>query len=77
MKDGKPYLAIGTPGGDNQDQQILNVLLRVLAFNQPLQAAIEAPASTPIIFTAPSASRRTNRACWKSRIACPPTCAPP
>lgn len=43
MKDGKPYLAIGTPGGDNQDQQIMNVLLRVLAFNQPLQAAIEAP----------------------------------
>jgi len=43
LKDGAPYLAIGTPGGDNQDQQIMNVLLRVLAFNQPLQAAIEAP----------------------------------
>jgi gamma-glutamyltranspeptidase/glutathione hydrolase len=43
LKDGKPYLAIGTPGGDNQDQQICNVLLRVLAFDQPLQAAIEAP----------------------------------
>jgi gamma-glutamyltranspeptidase/glutathione hydrolase len=43
MKDGRPYLAIGTPGGDNQDQQIMNVLLRVLAFDQPLQAAIEAP----------------------------------
>ncbi|MDB5460838.1 MAG: gamma-glutamyltranspeptidase [Caulobacteraceae bacterium] len=43
LKDGKPYLAIGTPGGDNQDQQICNVLLRVLAFDEPLQAAIEAP----------------------------------
>ncbi|AEG51550.1 Gamma-glutamyltransferase [Sphingobium chlorophenolicum L-1] len=43
LKDGAPYLAIGTPGGDNQDQQIMNVLLRVLAFGQPLQAAIEAP----------------------------------
>jgi gamma-glutamyltranspeptidase/glutathione hydrolase len=43
LKDGGPFLAIGTPGGDNQDQQIMNVLLRVLAFNQPLQAAIEAP----------------------------------
>ncbi|WP_336971648.1 gamma-glutamyltransferase family protein [Sphingobium aromaticiconvertens] len=43
LKEGAPYLAIGTPGGDNQDQQIMNVLLRVLAFNQPLQAAIEAP----------------------------------
>jgi gamma-glutamyltranspeptidase/glutathione hydrolase len=43
LKDGAPYLAIGTPGGDNQDQQIMNVLLRILAFGQPLQAAIEAP----------------------------------
>lgn len=43
MKNGAPFLAIGTPGGDNQDQQIMNVLLRVLAFGQPLQAAIEAP----------------------------------
>ena len=43
LKGGKPFLAIGTPGGDNQDQQIANVLLRVLAFDQPLQAAIEAP----------------------------------
>lgn len=43
MKDGTPFLAIGTPGGDNQDQQIMNVLLRVLAYGQPLQAAIEAP----------------------------------
>lgn len=43
LKKGAPYLAIGTPGGDNQDQQIMNVLLRVLIHDQPLQAAIEAP----------------------------------
>ncbi len=43
LKDDAPFLAIGTPGGDNQDQQIMNVLLRVLVFGQPLQAAIEAP----------------------------------
>jgi gamma-glutamyltranspeptidase/glutathione hydrolase len=43
LKDSKPFLAIGTPGGDNQDQQIMNVLLRVLIHNQPLQAAIEEP----------------------------------
>lgn len=43
LKDGKPFLAIGTPGGDNQDQQIVNVLLRIIAFGEPLQAAIEAP----------------------------------
>lgn len=43
LKDGAPFLAIGTPGGDNQDQQILNVLLRVLAFGEGLQQAVEAP----------------------------------
>lgn len=43
LKDGKPFLAIGTPGGDNQDQQIANVLLRLLVFGEPLQASIEAP----------------------------------
>jgi gamma-glutamyltranspeptidase/glutathione hydrolase len=43
LKDGKPYLAIGTPGGDNQDQQICNVLLRVLTYDLPLQQSIEAP----------------------------------
>ncbi len=43
LKEGKPFLAIGTPGGDNQDQQIMNVLLRVLITGQPLQAAIEEP----------------------------------
>ena len=43
LKDGKPFLAIGTPGGDNQDQQICNVLLNLLAFDMPLQQSIEAP----------------------------------
>jgi gamma-glutamyltranspeptidase/glutathione hydrolase len=43
LKDGKPFLAIGTPGGDNQDQQILQVLLNVIDFGFDIQAAIEAP----------------------------------
>ena len=43
LKDGKPFLAIGTPGGDSQDQQILLVLLNVIDFGHDLQAAIEAP----------------------------------
>src|SRR5581483_1044353 len=29
LKDGKPFLAISTPGGDSQDQQVLNVLLQI------------------------------------------------
>jgi gamma-glutamyltranspeptidase / glutathione hydrolase len=43
LKDGKPFLAISTPGGDSQDQQILNVLLNLLVFDMPLQAAVEQP----------------------------------
>jgi gamma-glutamyltranspeptidase/glutathione hydrolase len=43
LKDGKPFLAIGTPGGDSQDQQILNVLLNIVDFEMGVQAAIEAP----------------------------------
>ncbi|MDD5542416.1 MAG: gamma-glutamyltransferase family protein [Acidobacteriia bacterium] len=39
----KPYFAISTPGGDSQDQQVLNVLLAFLDFKMPIQAAIEAP----------------------------------
>ena len=40
-RDGAPFLAIGTPGGDSQDQQILQVLLNVIDFGLPLQAAVD------------------------------------
>ena len=40
-KDGAPVLAIGTPGGDSQDQQILQVLVNVIDFGLPLQAAVD------------------------------------
>lgn len=43
LKDAKPFLAISTPGGDSQDQQILNVLLALFVFDMDLQQAIEAP----------------------------------
>ena len=43
LKDGRPFLAIGTPGGDSQDQQILLVLLNMIDFGMDVQAAIEAP----------------------------------
>jgi gamma-glutamyltranspeptidase/glutathione hydrolase len=43
LQGGKPFLAISTPGGDSQDQQILNVLLNMFVFGQDIQAAIEMP----------------------------------
>jgi gamma-glutamyltranspeptidase/glutathione hydrolase len=42
-KEGQPYLALATPGGDNQDQSLLQVLLNALLFGMNAQAAIEAP----------------------------------
>ncbi len=43
LKDGRPYMAISTPGGDSQDQQNLNVILAHIDFGLPIQEAIEAP----------------------------------
>src|SRR2546428_5446532 len=43
LKAGKPFLALSTPGGDSQDQQILNVLLQMIVFGKDVQEAIEAP----------------------------------
>ncbi len=43
LKDGKPYLAFGSPGGDNQDQWIAQFFLRHVDHKLNLQAAIDAP----------------------------------
>lgn len=44
LRDGEPYLAWGTPGGDQQDQWIPQFLLRHLHAGMNLQEAIDAPA---------------------------------
>ena len=43
LRDGEPYLAFGTPGGDQQDQWTLHAFLRHAVFGDDLQAAIDAP----------------------------------
>jgi gamma-glutamyltranspeptidase/glutathione hydrolase len=43
LRDGLPVYAVGTPGGDCQDQWQLVFLLRLLAGGQELQQAIDAP----------------------------------
>jgi gamma-glutamyltranspeptidase / glutathione hydrolase len=45
-RDGAPVLAIGTPGGDQQDQWTLAVFLRHVHHGLDLQAAIDAPLFT-------------------------------
>jgi gamma-glutamyltranspeptidase/glutathione hydrolase len=43
LRDGQPYLAWGTPGGDQQEQWALHVFLRHVDLGLDLQAAIDAP----------------------------------
>jgi gamma-glutamyltranspeptidase / glutathione hydrolase len=43
LRDGKPWLAFGTPGGDQQDQWTLTWFLNHLHFGMDLQLAIDAP----------------------------------
>lgn len=42
LKDGKPFLAWGTPGGDVQDQVNLQFLVNVVDFGMDIQEAIDA-----------------------------------
>jgi gamma-glutamyltranspeptidase/glutathione hydrolase len=44
LRDGEPYLAFGTPGGDQQDQWTLAFFLNHTLFGMNLQEAIDAPA---------------------------------
>ena len=43
LRDGRPWLAFSTPGGDSQDQTLLQVFLNVVEFGMNPQAAVEAP----------------------------------
>jgi gamma-glutamyltranspeptidase/glutathione hydrolase len=43
LRDGRPYLAFGTPGGDQQDQWPLLAFLNHAVFGMDLQASIDAP----------------------------------
>ena len=44
LRDGEPYLAWGTPGGDQQDQWNSQLFLRHVHWGMNLQEAIDAPA---------------------------------
>jgi gamma-glutamyltranspeptidase/glutathione hydrolase len=42
-RDGDPYLAFGTPGGDAQDQWTLQFFLNYVDFGMNIQQALDAP----------------------------------
>jgi gamma-glutamyltranspeptidase/glutathione hydrolase len=43
LKNGAPFMVLSTPGGDNQDQALLQVLLNIIEFGMNPQEAVEAP----------------------------------
>src|SRR5579864_7635827 len=42
-EQGKAFLALSTPGGDNQEQSLMQLMLNVIEFHMNAQAAVEAP----------------------------------
>lgn len=52
LKDGKPFLAWNTPGGDNQPQAMLQAFLNMVEFGMNPQQAVEAPTVTTTNFHA-------------------------
>lgn len=59
LKDGEPFLAWGTPGGDIQDQVNLQVLLNIVDFGMDIQEAVEAPIFQILDFPPSFYPRRT------------------
>ena len=43
LKGGQPFMVLSTPGGDNQDQALLQVLLNIIEFDMNPQEAVESP----------------------------------
>ena len=43
VKDGKPSMVMSTPGGDNQDQSLVQIFLNVAEFGMDAQQAVAAP----------------------------------
>lgn len=60
FRDGRPWLAFGTPGGDQQDQWALNFFLSVVHGRLGLQAAVDAPMFHTTSFPASFFPRETN-----------------
>lgn len=58
-RGGRPFMAVGTPGGDTQDQHIAQTLLNVILGGQNLQQALEAPRLQSVHFHASFGEKRS------------------
>src|SRR6266498_2725381 len=62
LKDGQPFAALSTPGGDNQDQALTQVLLNVFEFGMNPQEAVEAARFETAHFVSSFADHKFNPA---------------
>jgi gamma-glutamyltranspeptidase/glutathione hydrolase len=60
LKDGKPFMVMSTPGGDNQDQTLVQVLLNIIEFGMSVQEAVEAPRFQTLHFVSSFDDHRFN-----------------
>ncbi|MGA9768204.1 MAG: gamma-glutamyltransferase family protein [Blastocatellia bacterium] len=60
MKDGKPFLILSTPGGDNQDQSLVQILLNIIEYGMNVQEAVEAPRFQTLHFVSSFDDHRFN-----------------
>lgn len=60
LKDGKPFMVLSTPGGDNQDQSLVQVLLNIIEFGMNVQEAVEAPRFQTLHFVSSFDDHRFN-----------------
>lgn len=60
MKDGKPLLILSTPGGDNQDQSLVQILLNIIEYGMNVQEAVEAPRFQTLHFVSSFDDHRFN-----------------
>ena len=70
LRDGKPYMVYGTPGGDQQDQWTVQFFLRHAA-GLNLQEAIEAPSWHVDHFRVRSGRARSSATASRWNRACP------
>ena len=50
MKDGKPFLVTGSPGGDDQCMRTIQTFVNIVDFGMNIQEALEAPRFTKTTF---------------------------
>ena len=72
LRDGEPYMAWGSPGGDQQDQWITQFFLRHVHCGMNLQEAIDAPAWHSEHLPSSFWPRTARPACWCWKAACRP-----